>query len=292
MMSVQEFVDGARAFIKDCMDASRRQVLSCENLIPKKLFSCLEELMFSVNMTTDSAILLIENLRVWDATILLRSVLDGAARICYLLSAKTDAEEAARLHEFQDLLPRAEMGGLDKPLTGMINSRYYTGNDWQRDPILDPIKDVVEDLKPGAGEGQMLRELKGRWNFFRLSLNLRECCSSWSGFAPLFEYRYALSNQLVHKTDTGCGQVLERFLREPSYRSISNLAHSESVLITLCFATYIRVVMLSERERADVRAFGDVLKKNQSLFTCGDEIEKAFASECVKHQGRKEANNV
>lgn len=288
MMSVRDLVDGTHAFIKDCMGVSYAHMGSAKGIISRKLLMCLEEMLLSVNMTTDSAIYLIERSRVWDATILLRSVLDGSARICYLLSAKTDKEEAVRLHEFQDLLPRAEMGGIDKPLSGMINSNYYTGNAVMRDPILDPIKDIVEGLKPGPGEGQEMRELKGRWNFFRLSAVLKNECAMWSDFAPLFEYRYALPNQLVHKTDTGCGQVFERSLREPAYRDLSDLAHSESVLIALCLAMCSRLHTLSARVGANVHDFGPVLRKHQSLFEGGGKIEKAFAEEALKHVSRKE----
>lgn len=288
MMTLQELVDSARAFLKDCMQISRRQILTVENCIPDNLLKCLERMMFSINGTTDSAILLIEEGCVWDSSILLRSVLDGTARVCYLLSAKNSGDEELRLHEFEDLLPKAEMGGLEQPLSGMIKSHYYTGTESSPDPILDPIKSVVEELKPADGEGRMLREVKARWNFFRISSTLKDEFPLWRDLAPLFEYRYALCNQLVHKTDTGCGQVFERSLREPAYRDLSDLAHSESVLIALCLAMCSRLHTLSARVGANVHDFGPVLRKHQSLFEGGGKIEKAFAEEALKHVSRKE----
>ena len=280
-MSLQELVDGAHAFIKDCMDASRGQVLSVCNMIPPKLLKCLEQLMFSVNGTTDSAILLIEEGCVWDSSILLRSVLDGTARACYLMSAKTQVEEDRRLSEFQELLPKAEMGGLDQPLRGLINSPYCKV-ELEDDPIFGPLKSIVDEMKPGEGEGKPLREVKTRWNFFRISKVLLDEFPTWAKYAPLFEYRYAISNQLVHKTDTGCGQVLERQMREPCYRELSELAHAETVAMALCFATYTRLVALSERQRADTESFLDVWLKHRRYFEDAQKIEDEFVVECKK----------
>ena len=283
MMTLHELVDGARAFLKDCMQVSRRQILTVENRISDKLFKCLERMMFSINGTTDSAILLIEEGRVWDSSILLRSVLDGTARVCYLLSAKNSGDEESRLHEFVDLLPKTEMGGLEQPLSGMIKSHYYMGTESSPDPILDPIKSVVDELKPADDEGRVLRDVKARWNFFRISGILKDEFPLWMDFAPLFEYRYALCNQLVHKTDTGCGQVLERHLREPAYRDLSIMAHAETVLTSLCFTTYVRMFALSKRQCADTESFEAVLVKHRRYFEQAQEIEDAFVIECRKH---------
>lgn len=281
-MTLQELVDGTRAFIKDCMDASRGQVLSTKMIIPANLLECLARLMFSINGTTDSAILLIEEGCVWDSSILLRSVLDGTARACYLLCAKTQEDEERRLHEFVDLLPSAEMGGLDQPLTGLINSPFCK-MDLSEDPIFGPLKSIVDELKPGEGKGKSLREVKARWNFFRISKVLQGEFQMWAKYAPLFEYRYALGNQLIHKTDTGCGQVLDRYTREPSYRELSDLAHAETVAMALCFATYTRLVALSKRQNAEVESFLGVWQKHRRYFEDAQAIEDVFVIECKKH---------
>ena len=291
MMSLQQLVDGARAFIKDCTDVSRGQVLSCKNIIPNELLKCLEQLMFSVNMTTDSTILLVEEGCMWDASILLRSVLDGVARVCYLLCAKTHAEEEQRLHEFQDLLPKAEMGGLEQPVAKLVKSAYYKGTKFSKDPILDPIKSIVDKLKPGNGDGKLLREIKARWNFFKISNILKDEFPVWADFVPVFEYRYALSNQLVHKTDTGCGQVLSRYLLEPSVRELSNVAHAETILNALCLATYTRFVALSLRQNADFGTFEKVWRNHRDYFYEAQAIEDAYVREkqSVDPQIRKDA---
>lgn len=290
MMSLQQLVDELRAFIMDCMDVSCGHMLSDKPIIPEGLLKCIEQLTFSINMTTDSLLFLIEHKQVWDATILLRSALDGSARFCYLLSAKTRQDEELRLHEFCELLPRAEMGGIEQPVTGMIKSPFYKGTDSFQDPVLDPIKAVVDQMKPQDGEGKLMRELKTRWDFFHLSKKLckNDENPAWKDFAPLFEYRYAMSNQLVHKTDTGCGQILERYRREPSYRSISDLAHSSTLLVSACFLTYVRLVTLLERENMDFKVLGSVLLKHEYLFNGAQEIEDAFVLAYKRNEERNQ----
>lgn len=291
MMSLQQLVDGARAFIKDCKYVSRGYMLPDKTIIPAGLLTCIGQLMFSINMTTDSLVLLTELKQVWDATILLRSVLDGSVRVCYLLSAKTRQDEDMCLHEFCNLLPRAELGGIEQPVSGMIKSPFYKGTDGDLDPVLDPIKTIVDQMKPHDGEGKQMRELKTRWDFFHLSKKLCKNGANltWKDFAPLFEYRYAMSNQLVHKTDTGCGQILERCRRDPLYRSISDLAHSSTLLVSACFSTYVRMATLLKRENADVTVFGPVFLEYEDFFNGAQEIEAAFV---VEYQKDQERNNT
>lgn len=291
MMSLRQLVDGARAFIKDCTDVYCGHVLSDKTIIPGRLLTCVEQLMFSINMTTDSLLLLTEEKQVWDATILLRSVLDGSVRVCYLLSAKTLQDEDMRLNEFCKLLPRAEMGGIEQPVSGMIKSPFYKGTDADQDPVLDPIKAIVDQMKPQDGEGKPMRELKIRWDFFHLSKKLCKDDENltWKDFAPLFEYRYAMSNQLVHKTDTGCGQILERCRRNPLYRSISDLAHSSTLLVSACFSTYVRIATLLKRANADVKVLGPVFLKYENFFNGAQEIEDAFVLEYQKDQEQNKA---
>jgi hypothetical protein len=111
----------------------------------------------------------------------------------------------------------------------------------------------------------------------------------WKDFAPLFEYRYAMSNQLVHKTDTGCGQILERCRRNPLYRSISDLAHSSTLLVSACFSTYVRIATLLKRANADVKVLGPVFLKYENFFNGAQEIEDAFVLEYQKDQEQNKA---
>ncbi len=288
MMSQQQLVDESRAFIMECMDVSCGHMLSGKTIIPEGLLKCIEQLTFSINMTTDSLVLLIEHKQVWDATILLRSVLDGSARLCYLLSAKTRQDEEMRLHEFCELLPRAEMGGIEQPVVGMIKSPFYTGTNSVQDPVLDPIKAIVDQMKPQDGEGKLMHELKTRWGFFHLSKKLCKDGenTTWKDFAPLFEYRYAMSNLLVHKTDTGCGQILERYRREPSYRSISDLSHSSTLLTSACFLAYVRLAALLKRENMDLKVLGSLLLKYKYCFDGLQEIEDAFVLAYKRNEER------
>ena len=281
-MTLQELVYGTRAFIKDCMEASRGQVLSAKMIIPANLLDCLVRLMFSINGTTDSAILLIEEGCAWDSSLLLRSVLDGTARACYLVLSKTQEEEQRRLYEFKDLLPKTEMGGLDQPLAGMMHSQYYKGTEFEEDPVLDPIRSMVDSMKPGEGEGKLLREVKARWNFFKISNVLKEDYPLWKTFAPLFEFRYAIANQLMHKTDMGSRQVLIRYLCEPAYRELSDMAHAETILIALCYTTYVRLMALSARQDADLSSFEVVWRDHRKFFGDAQSVEDAYVAELKK----------
>lgn len=280
LMSLQQLVDRTRAFIGECREVTAAQMTTVgEDDIDLDLLDCVERLMFAVNMTIDSAILLIEQKCVWDATILLRSALDGSARVCYLLSAEDCDEEAERLREYVELLPKAEMGALEQPVSGIINSVYYKGGAGSEDPFLDPFKRSIDRMKPREGEGKHLREVKARWNFFALSTKLKSENEIWEFYAPIFELRYSTSNQLIHKAEIGNAQMWDRNNQEPAYRELQDVTHSATVMSGLRFAIVADLRSLLARAGLDSTLLLRIMLKHRTVFDESEKIENAFYKE-------------
>jgi hypothetical protein len=91
-----------------------------------------------------------------------------------------------------------------------------------------------------------------------------------------------MSNSLVHKTDTGCGEIAERADRDTVYREISNLSHAASLLIDNCMLCYVRFAILSRRIKGDDTSLNDILIKNKRLFDVTGEIQQMFESACCQ----------
>ena len=285
METIGSLIAMARTFMDDCADESRKYLHNARDIVAtKELFHLIHEMMMSINLTSDSLLILVEKNRVWDATILLRSVIEGTAKFCYLLTAPSPDEEEARIEEFQEILPQKEMGALEQCVAAMKQSGFYHGSSVKGDVCIDPLAKVINETKTKEGEGSKNKEINKKWRFQELSKVLRNECHVWSGMADLWEYRYSMSNALVHKTDSGCGEISERADRNPEYRRISDLAHASSLLLANCMLFYTRFSILSNRIAGKDKTLASVIARNICLFEAAESVEQMFVEAYRKYE--------
>lgn len=280
-MDVQQIGEMARSFVKDSSCAVRELILKFgNNTLLDGLDECVHELMVANNETTESAFILLEHNKVWDATILLRTIIDGTAKLCYLLTARDFDEERRRMHEFRDLVPRREMGAIFQRVLAMKRSPFHRGGAMGSDPVIDPLYRQSDRDRPKDGEGRFYGDIMKKWEFIRISSLLRKDCPEWGNLADLWEYRYAMSNTLVHKSDNGCGQIVERKDREMNYRTLSDLAHAASLFMDISMLFHTRGVVLSRRLNVPTASLVGVLDAHKFFFDQVQEVCEKFAMEC------------
>ena len=286
METIASLITLARTFMDDCADESRGCLLNARDIVTtKELFPLIHEMMMSINLTSDSLLILVEKNRIWDATILLRSVIEGTAKFCYLLTAPSLDEEEARIKEFREILPQKEMGALEQCVAAMKRSGFYRDNSGKGDVCIDPLGKVINETKTKEGDSSKNKEINKKWRFQELSKVLRNECPVWSGLADLWEYRYSMSNALVHKTDSGCGEISERADRNPEYRRISDLAHASSLLLANCMLFYTRFSILSNRIAGKDVTIAGVITKNQRFFEVVEGVEQMFEEAYYRNEG-------
>ena len=104
-----ELVGRARRFCVDCTQSIKPTYDQIKDSFKDyPLVVTVGSLIDSLDWTTENILFLLENNRLWDAPILLRSVIDGSAKCAYLLSAPSVEEENRRLKEFVKILPQKE----------------------------------------------------------------------------------------------------------------------------------------------------------------------------------------
>ena len=286
METIGSLIAMARTFMDDCADESRKYLHNARDIVAtKELFHLIHEMMMSINLTSDSLLILVEKNRVWDATILLRSVIEGTAKFCYLLTAPSLDEEEARIEEFQEILPQKEMGALEQCVAAMKKSVFYCDNSLKGNVCFDSLANVINETKTKEGDSAKNKEINKKWRFQELSKVLRNECHVWSGLADLWEYRYSMSNALVHKTDSGCGEISERADRNPEYRRISDIAHASSLLLANCMLFYTRFSILSNRITGKDVTIAGVITKNQRFFEVVEGVEQMFEEAYYRNEG-------
>ena len=227
-------------------------------------------LIDSLDWTTENILFLLENNRLWDAPILLRSVIDGSAKCAYLLSAPSVEEENRRLEEFVNILPQKEWASFEK---SSRNMKYnFLGSNY-KSPVFDFFYQTVQHEKTRYGESEQIRDVSKRWRFWDLSTVLRRECPHWSEHADLFEFYYASSNPLVHKSALGCQRLFEEAKLINGWYAGSIIAYASPILILSALLLYCRLFLFARKAGLDVQPLIDVAQNSHDLFERAATIE-------------------
>ena len=267
---MKEFIKLARQLISDYADAASPQLAQCAGFLQSnKRAQTATKLYMSSAMTTDSIIILIEHGLIWDAISLFRSLLEGSARFCYLLSTTTEEEEIKRFHEFEEVLSDKSMMSLEQRVANMKNGHLYKHDktDAYLDRIEGNVKEIAQEISADAAE------VKGKWSFLNLSAALRSECPEWAVMADQWDLRYATSNFAIHKDGVIVGPDITHWMQEPSPDNPLVRVWAPSLL---CFCVGLvrdRLVVLMRKFDLDCGVLRDVMKRNLDFAKLATEME-------------------
>jgi hypothetical protein len=181
------------------------------------------ELASATARSSESALLLCAYGQLWDAEVLLRSVLEGTLKFAYLLQSPETF--AVRHREYsQDLFQLGLLKDHQKAATLLAATSDPHAREWQpiRDRLLsDEERERLRQTCPPAAR----RDLERRWGFTGLVGELEG-----SG-DPLFKnigstaFAYAMASHIQHVDAIGSSIPLERDLRAEARREAVQLAH-------------------------------------------------------------------
>ncbi len=285
MSEIKELLKSARQLISDYADASSRQLSQCAGFLQSnKRAQTATKLYISSAMTTDSIIILIEHGLIWDAISLFRSLLEGTARFCYLLSTTTEEEEIKRFHEYEEVLSGKSMMSLEQPVAKMKKGHLYKHD--KTDAYLDRIEvNVKEIAQEISGEAA---EVKRKWNFFNLSHALRTECPEWAVMADQWELRYATANFAIHKDGVIVGADITHWTKEPSPDNPLVKVWAPSLLSFCVGLVRDRLVVLMRKFDLDCSVLRDVMKRNLDFAKLATDMElEAREKICPENGGRQ-----
>lgn len=266
-----ELVARTRRFCVDCTQSIKPTYDRIKDSFKDyPLVGTVGSLIDSLDWTTENILFLLENNRLWDAPILLRSVIDGSAKCAYLLSAPSVEEENRRLEEFVNILPQKEWASFEK---SSRNMKYnFLGSNY-KSPVFDFFYQTVQHEKTRYGESEQIRDVSKRWRFWDLSTVLRRECPHWSEHADLFEFYYASSNPLVHKSALGCQRLFEEAKLINGWYAGSIIAYASPILILSALLLYCRLFLFARKAGLDVQPLIDVAQNSHDLFERAATIE-------------------
>lgn len=272
MVDAAKFVESARSFVDEQSHVFGLQYLKVKDECEANDYTrVINRLMGALELTTESIFTLTENEQVWDLPILFRSVLEGSARAMYLISAPSREEGFRRADEYANLLLKAEMASLEQPI------HLWMKNEEERTETSKNVEYTVRVLKTGAGEGDAMRKLASKWNFWNVSRALRKECRQWATSSDTWELQYAAANGVIHKTHL-CTQYTLANYHATFHGNLSPLREAALPIEGCVVLQFDRLFLYSMRLEFDPAPLVAVKSRHEDFF----DMLKAIRAEAEK----------
>jgi hypothetical protein len=224
-------------------------------------------------MTSESALLLIENARVWDAEMLVRSVLEGTYKFAFMC-VHDDVERDLRVQEYYSDLPDIDRIKKHERVAALLDD--------VEDPDCNECR-PFHDLLLTDEELSSLRQryprklrqaLEQRWAFFPLAQALSGSEVPGADAVTRMLHGYGMSSHLLHQDGNAVAMVWEREHRSDERNKAISLTHGARELSDLLNLAIFRAVAAYHLKRMDPTPIFRVANEYK-LFA--QDLDRAYA---------------
>lgn len=213
---------------------------------------------------------LVEGLRLWDAELVMRSVVEGTVKFGYLL--ESPATFTARCIEFSDALPA--IAWLRRHSRAAEALKALGGAD---EADARPFRDLLlsEDELAGiraAYPREMRKDIERRWGFTALVDAVSKEGGAFGPTARLLLHGYSVASELQHMSHTGTDMPLERDKRSDERRKAIEFAHAAKLVEDCFHFTFLRVIVILRFLKRKTDVLKQVELRHASLI---EELEQA-----------------
>jgi hypothetical protein len=219
--------------------------------------------------STGTVLHLAEVLRLWDAELVLRSVIEGSVKFAYLLEKRETF--TARCIEYCDALPA--IGWLRRHARAQDSLNALSGDE-DRDER--PFRDLLlsdEDLTDlrAAYPRRMRSDIERRWGFTALVEAVAKQGGAIGPMARALLHGYSVASDLQHMSHIGTELPLERDMRPDDRRHAIELAHAAKLISDCYHFTVFRVIVIL---RFLGRSFGELSQVKAKYEPLMDELKR------------------
>lgn len=228
-----------------------------------------DQLAVSCQLTSESTFILIDNLHLWDAEILIRSVTEGSFKLLYLSIGDNDSRKTKfseywedlwninllkRHRRFSDFLSKVDNPNADEwlPLKGnILNQREL---------------DELEGKYPRSDR----QRIEQKWSFNEILKSLSRPDIDYSGYSAVtgMSYGYGIASNLIHQDSDAIRLIWDRCNREPERRTSLELAHAArevSDLVTFAMMRTYSIFRLHDADREPFNQLNAIYEKGLAL---------------------------
>ncbi|HEV2577191.1 MAG TPA: DUF5677 domain-containing protein [Acidobacteriaceae bacterium] len=211
---------------------------------------------------TDATLILLEQERIWESEITLRTVTEGTVKMLFLLSSPDLF--ADKYSEFTETLPDiAELRSHEraKELLASLSKGAAADLEFHQKLIISAEREKeLRDRYP-----RLLRQqIEQRWSFSEMINAISKSSLVASDLFKSLLYGYWTSSQVAHVSFEGIMMPTERESREPRQKLAVNLAHSARVASDCYIYCIMRLHTAIKFVGADLSDFRSAIEAHKS----------------------------
>lgn len=227
------------------------------------------QLFLQCHLTSESIIFLLGERKEWDASILLRSVMEGTAKYLYILQGNKN-ETLEKAYEFWCVLPEIT----DIKHSDRVKDLYTRLAIPPKRPFADLVLDEQEHKKLLNKYSKADRKkIEQRWAFSEILKSFEN--TDLEPFKALF-FEYGMCSHLAHMDAVGVGMTRDRMLTSSPNRDIIQLAHIAKTAYSICYLEKIRTQILLIKLDQKLEPIFQLDQKYADLYKELLEAEKNF----------------
>jgi len=241
----------------------------------------LRYLAVSCNQTTNSTLILIANNQLWDAEILLRSVIEGTIKYIYLCSG-----------DESELITKSEEYFVDLPNIDEIKQQQRVRSFLEKleDPELYDYtilrETLIEENELTELHNQYPRQerkrIEQKWAFNEIARVLSRDDSNLKDFDALrylLSYTYGMGSNLAHKDATGLKLIHNRLQKNPEDTKLTELAHASRQINDILLMAGFRAIMIYKIHNVDGKPIIGLFESHKNFINTLEETRKLWLEE-------------
>jgi hypothetical protein len=181
----------------------------------------LNTLGLSCHTTSESALLLVGFGRLWDADMLVRSVLEGTAKYMFL-APKDPTEREGRCREYWHVLPEFDR------LKRHERVKQFAADIGKQGRATEAFRELqMSDEEAAQLRAQYPRRdrhtLAQKWSFNEI---IKALTGEQADLAGLLGHAYGMASNTLHQDSDGVAMIRDRVRRSPERRELVEVAHA------------------------------------------------------------------
>lgn len=221
--------------------------------------------------SSKSTLILLAESNPWDADILLRTVIEGSAKLSYLLNCDTK-EMNDRAEEYWFITPKS-MEVRDSERAREVINAVHDPEHIRWDPIQKLImnSEKKEQLQKRYPK-KWRKELHDKWSFSKILKSITTSGDQILENYALLLHNYNLNCHLSHADGTGLTYQNNRNMLETGRGEIAELAHVARIIKDLCALKQLVTYSILKANNAPLKPVLTILNKYQHLTSDLDHI--------------------
>jgi hypothetical protein len=250
-----------------------RPVFNGPDRLPSDVEFAIGQLQLRAALTSDSVLNLLIQLKLWDAEILLRTVVESSVKLAYIAVADLQ-EQHARALEFLILMPE------------MLRLKRHRRVEAFLASVPNPEADMwraIRDIQLSAEEIQAISDrhprsvrdnMERKWGFARITDELGKSGTEFQNLSAMM-YAYGMGSHAVHQDGDAIMMMWEREQRRPEHVATVEFAHGARLISDVVTFAAIRARAAYKALTLDADPIAKVSERYEWLF---EELHCAYDS--------------